>query len=111
MRELSFSEFPCIAGGVDFDNEVISLFGMVSSLAGYEFSTNVMQTLGFSDGMTEIGTFVAAFGGGSITLSLWNNPNNAAGDRIYAGMTLSFLYGACVGITVGDHQLPSRPHP
>lgn len=98
MRELSLSELPCIAGGIGLDNNVISLVGMVSALASYEFSTNVMQTLGFSDGRTNIGTSAAAVGGRTLALSLWSNPNYPPGDRMCIGIILSVLCGVSVGV-------------
>lgn len=107
MRKLSCSELPCIAGGIDFDNNVISVFGIASSLAGYDFTTNVMQTLNLSDGRTQIGTSLSAFGGGNIALSVWSDPDHLPADRVYAGLLLSFLWGVFVGAAEGDQ--PRNP--
>ncbi|CAM3969498.1 hypothetical protein GCM10027287_43810 [Bordetella muralis] len=110
MRELSCSELPCIAGGIRFDNNVISVIDMVSSLAGYDFSTNVMQTLGLVDGRTQTGASLAAFGGGTIALSRWNDPVYHHRDRVYIGMVVSFLWGVGMGVAEGAHPRHSPEH-
>ena len=105
MRELPISELSCVAGGIVLDHNAISVAGMVNSLAGYDFMKNVMQTLNLSEGKTQIGTCLAAFGGGNIALSLWNEPEYVIrNDRLYVGMILGFLWGVFLSV-VEEAQL------